>query len=44
MTAGSVFFAWVSAADTVTIRFDNTSGGAINPPSGTFKVSVHKYA
>jgi len=34
------FFAWVSAADTVTIRFFNPSGGSVNPTSGTFKVKV----
>lgn len=35
-----VFFAWVSASNTVTIRFHNQSGGAVNPTSGTFKVKV----
>lgn len=38
----SIFVAWVSAADTVTVRFDNTSGGAKNPVAGLFKVVVHK--
>ena len=38
----SVYAAWVSAADTVTVRFDNTSGGAKNPIAGLFKVVVHK--
>jgi len=41
--ADSVFFAWISAADTVSVRFDNTSGGAKNPASGLFKVIVHKF-
>jgi hypothetical protein len=39
----SVFFAWVSAANTVTVRFDNTSGAAKNPGAGLFKVVVHKF-
>jgi hypothetical protein len=34
------FFAWVSASNTVTIRFFNPSGGSVNPTSGTFKVKV----
>jgi hypothetical protein len=40
--AGS-FFAWVSAADTVTVRYSNNSlVTAYDPPSGTFKVIVFK--
>jgi hypothetical protein len=42
VNANSGYFAWVSAADTVTVRFMNFSSGSINPASGTFKVSVHK--
>jgi hypothetical protein len=38
--ANSCFTAWVSAANTVTVRFNNYSGGAIDPASGTFKVKV----
>jgi hypothetical protein len=34
------FFGWVSASNTVTIRFFNNSGGSVNPTSGTFKVKV----
>ena len=34
------FFAWVSALNTVTVRFYNPSGGSVNPTSGTFKVKV----
>lgn len=34
------FFAWVSATNTVSIRFFNPSGGSVNPTSGTFKVKV----
>jgi hypothetical protein len=37
-----LFFAWVSATNTVTVRFHNTSGGSTNPVSGTFKVIVTK--
>lgn len=38
-TAG-MFFAFVSATNTVTVRFYNGSGGSVNPASGTFKVKV----
>ena len=41
--AGSCFTAWVSAADTVTVRFNNYSAVSRDPASGTFKVSVWKY-
>jgi len=34
------FFGWVSATNTVTIRFFNNSAGSVNPTSGTFKVKV----
>lgn len=39
----SSYSAWVSAANTVTIRFNNFSSAAIDPASGTFRVSVIKY-
>lgn len=39
----SSFSAWVSATNTVTIRFNNHSSSAKNPASGTFRVSVLKY-
>lgn len=38
----SSFTAWVSAANTVTVRFNNYSSGAQDPASGTFKVRVIK--
>jgi len=39
----SCYTAWVSAANTVTIRFNNYSAAAINPASGVFRASVIKY-
>lgn len=42
MNASSSYFAWVSATNTITIRHNNYSTGAINPASATFKVSVIK--
>ncbi len=38
----SCYTAWVSAPDTVTIRFNNYSAAAQDPPAGAFKVSVIK--
>lgn len=43
VSANSCFTAWVSAANTITVRFNNYSTGAIDPASGTFRVSVMKY-
>lgn len=40
MTAGLVFHAWVSAPATVSVRATNATSGAIDPPAGTFTVSV----
>lgn len=39
-TAGIVFSAFVSAADTVTVRAFNVSSGTIDPASATYKVKV----
>ncbi len=37
------YSAWVSATDTVTVRFTNYSGGSINPASSSFRIAVIKY-
>lgn len=41
-TAGIVFNAFVSAANTVTVRATNITGGAVNPASATYRVTVIK--
>jgi uncharacterized oligopeptide transporter (OPT) family protein len=39
-----VFFGWVSAADTVTVRYHNTDkNNAVDPASGTFRATVIKH-
>ena len=43
VNANSNFTGWVSAADTVTIRFNNYSSSAIDPASGTFRAVVTQY-
>jgi hypothetical protein len=43
VVAAGNFTAWVSAADTVTVRYSNNSlVTAYDPASGTFKVIVFK--
>lgn len=42
LTAGAVYWAWVSSANTVTIRFYNSNSGSQDPASATFKVTVNK--
>ncbi|MGI9158667.1 MAG: hypothetical protein ACR2K1_02825, partial [Saprospiraceae bacterium] len=42
VTANTCFTAWVSAANTVTVRFNNYSTGTANPASATFKVFITK--
>lgn len=42
-TTGIVFNAFVSAADTVTVRAHNYTAGAIDPASATYRVTVFKY-
>ncbi len=39
----SCYTAWVSAVNTITVRFNNYSSAGINPASGVFRVSVIKY-
>lgn len=43
VNANSDYTAWVSAADTVTVRFNNYSSGAIDPASATFRVSIIRF-
>jgi hypothetical protein len=42
VNANTSYSAWVSAAGTVTVRFNNYSSGTIDPASGLFKVFVTK--
>ena len=39
-TQGIILYAWVSAADVVSVRFQNETGGAIDLGSGTIKVKL----
>lgn len=43
IVANTCYTAWVSAANTITIRFNNYSGGTLNPTAGTFRVTLLKY-
>jgi hypothetical protein len=40
VNANTSYSAWVSAANTVTVRFNNYSSGTVDPASGSFKVFV----
>jgi hypothetical protein len=42
VNGNSNYFAWISAANTITVRFNNYSSLAINPASATFKVTIIK--
>lgn len=42
VNANTSYSAWVSAANTVTVRFNNYSSGTVDPASGIFKVFVTK--
>lgn len=41
--ANACFTAWVSAADTVTVRFNNYSAGPIDPASATYRATVTQF-
>lgn len=41
--AGGDYSAWVSAADTVKVRFSNHSSGSLDPASGTFRASILQF-
>jgi hypothetical protein len=43
LDAGLVFCASVTAADTVTVRIHNSTGGAVDPASGTFRATVIRF-
>jgi hypothetical protein len=42
VNANTFYSAWVSAANTVTVRFNNYSIGTVDPASALFKVFVTK--
>ena len=42
VNANTCYSAWVSAANTVTVRFNNYSSGTVDPASVLFKVFVTK--
>jgi hypothetical protein len=41
--SNSSFSAWVSATNTVTVRFNNYSSGSQNPSSGSFRVTIMQF-
>ena len=43
VNANACYTAFVSAANTVSVRLNNFSAGAINPASGSFRVTVFKF-
>jgi hypothetical protein len=43
LDAGLIFCASVTAANTVTVRMHNSSGGSIDPASGTFRATVIRF-
>jgi hypothetical protein len=43
LTAKVIPYAWVSAANTVTLRLTNLTGGANTPPAGDYKVTVFRF-
>jgi hypothetical protein len=43
LTGHIVLEAWVSSADTVTVRALNATAGAIDPATGSYRVTVFQY-
>jgi hypothetical protein len=43
LDAGLIFCASVTAADTVTVRMHNSTGGSVDPASGTFRATVIRF-
>jgi hypothetical protein len=43
-TGDGVIQAWVSATDVVTVRYTNPTGGALDPPSATYHITILKDA
>jgi hypothetical protein len=43
LDAGLIFCASVTAADTVTVRMHNSSGGSVDPASATFRATVIRF-
>jgi hypothetical protein len=41
-TSGIILYAWVSATNTVSVRFQNESGGTLDIGSGTLRVRVQR--
>ena len=42
-SVNGVFSAYVSSANTVTVKFSNSTAGAVDPSGGIFRVSILKY-
>ncbi len=43
VNANTSFSGWVSATNTVTVRFNNYSSGSVDPASGTFRATVTQF-
>ena len=42
VASNTSYTAWVSAANTITVRFNNYSSGSVNPSAADFEVSIDK--